>query len=80
MPTNPENGCDSGETNLQQYVKFGMQLTYVLPFGMLYLIFMMKILKRRRQRDLFEDSFFTLHLADGVIVSRSRGWAAVAVR
>ncbi|CAO4378884.1 unnamed protein product [Caenorhabditis nigoni] len=60
-------GCDSGESNFLQYTKFGLQLAYVLPFGLLYLSFMITIIKRKKDRDLFEDSFFTLHLADGVI-------------
>ncbi|KAF1751972.1 hypothetical protein GCK72_018526 [Caenorhabditis remanei] len=60
-------GCDSGESDALQYLKFGLQLAYVLPFGLLYLSFMITIVKRKKDRELFEDSFFTLHLADGII-------------
>lgn len=61
--------CDSGELNIVQYFKIGVQLSYVLPFGMLYLPFLIAISKRKKERKLYEDSFFTLYLADGVIVS-----------
>lgn len=63
--------CDSGEADVIQFIKFGLQLCYVLPFGLLYISFMVTILKKRKSRELFEDSFFTLYLVDGVVVSRT---------
>uniref|UniRef100_A0A1I7UVR2 Serpentine receptor class gamma n=1 Tax=Caenorhabditis tropicalis TaxID=1561998 RepID=A0A1I7UVR2_9PELO len=63
----PFVGCDSGESDTVQIMKFCLQLAYVLPFGFLYLSFMITIVKRRKDRELFEDSFFTLHIVDGII-------------
>ncbi|CAP27019.1 Protein CBR-SRG-29, partial [Caenorhabditis briggsae] len=59
--------CNSGESNQIQYFKYGIQLIYVLPLGLLYLSFMITIMKRKKDRELFDDSFFTLLLADGTI-------------
>ncbi|UMM34169.1 hypothetical protein L5515_007359 [Caenorhabditis briggsae] len=35
--------CDSGDTDVSQYTKFGIQLVYVLPFAFLYFSFLMAI-------------------------------------
>uniref|UniRef100_A0A1I7UVQ7 Serpentine receptor class gamma n=2 Tax=Caenorhabditis tropicalis TaxID=1561998 RepID=A0A1I7UVQ7_9PELO len=59
--------CDSGDTDFSQYMKFGIQLGYVVPFGLLYFSFLMAILRRRRHCEVFEDSFFALHAVDGVL-------------
>lgn len=61
--------CDSGDSDFSQYVKFGLQLSYLMPFGLLYLSFMIAIVKRRGHHEVFEDSFFALHLVDGAVVS-----------
>ena len=60
--------CDSGDSDESQYMKFGIQLSYVLPFAFLYFSFLIAIVKRRRHCELFEDSFFALHLVDGIVV------------
>ncbi|PIC25820.1 hypothetical protein B9Z55_018603 [Caenorhabditis nigoni] len=59
--------CYSGEPDEIQYVKFAIQLSYLLPFGLLYISFLIKIARKKKDRDLFEDSFFSLQLADGII-------------
>uniref|UniRef100_A0A8R1DVE2 Serpentine receptor class gamma n=1 Tax=Caenorhabditis japonica TaxID=281687 RepID=A0A8R1DVE2_CAEJA len=59
--------CDSGDSDLSQYLKFAIQLGYVLPAGFLYASFMATILRKRRNRELFHDSFFTLYLLDGAV-------------
>ncbi|KAF1751973.1 hypothetical protein GCK72_018527 [Caenorhabditis remanei] len=59
--------CDSGDSDESQYMKFGIQLSYVLPFAFLYFSFLIAIVKRRRHCELFEDSFFALHLVDGIV-------------
>ncbi|ULT88358.1 hypothetical protein L3Y34_007511 [Caenorhabditis briggsae] len=59
--------CYSGEPDEIQYVKFAIQLSYLLPFGLLYISFLIKIARKKKARDLFEDSFFTLQFADGII-------------
>ncbi|CAP27018.1 Protein CBR-SRG-27 [Caenorhabditis briggsae] len=59
--------CDSGDTDVSQYTKFGIQLVYVLPFAFLYFSFLMAIVRRRNHCEIFEDSFFALHLVDGIV-------------
>ncbi|EFO94363.1 hypothetical protein CRE_13312 [Caenorhabditis remanei] len=59
--------CDSGDSDASQYIKFCIQLAYILPFGYLYSSFLITIIRKKKDRELFGDSFFTLHLVDGIV-------------